>query len=134
MGGARRPGRLRARAAVVTREIVFGRNAVREALRGRREVLDLWVSERAAAALAGAADGAGRTKAPVRRQSQTLTILESRRTPDRRPQTYGIFAVKRRSSNQVTLSALVQTPTFPAVLIALSSTANNRLPSRNTSK
>ena len=37
--------------AAVTRELVFGRNAVREALRGRREVLELWVSERAAASL-----------------------------------------------------------------------------------
>ena len=43
--------RLRARAAAVTRELVYGRNAVREALRGRREVLELWVSERAAASL-----------------------------------------------------------------------------------
>ena len=44
-------GRFRARAAAVTRELVYGRNAVREALRGRREVLELWVSERAAASL-----------------------------------------------------------------------------------
>ena len=36
---------------LVTRELVYGRNAVREALRGRREVLELWVSERAAASL-----------------------------------------------------------------------------------
>ena len=35
----------------MTRELVYGRNAVREALRGRREVLELWVSERAAASL-----------------------------------------------------------------------------------
>ena len=35
----------------VTRDLVYGRNAVREALRGRREVLELWVSERAAASL-----------------------------------------------------------------------------------
>jgi 23S rRNA (guanosine2251-2'-O)-methyltransferase len=35
----------------VTRELVYGRNAVREALRGRRQVLELWVSERAAASL-----------------------------------------------------------------------------------
>jgi 23S rRNA (guanosine2251-2'-O)-methyltransferase len=35
----------------VTRELIYGRNAVREALRGRREVLELWVSERAAASL-----------------------------------------------------------------------------------
>jgi 23S rRNA (guanosine2251-2'-O)-methyltransferase len=33
----------------VTREQVYGRRAVREALRGRREVLELWASERAAA-------------------------------------------------------------------------------------
>ena len=35
----------------MTRELVYGRNAVREALRGRRQVLELWASERAAAAL-----------------------------------------------------------------------------------
>ena len=54
LGGAGRTGRggrLRARPALVTRELVYGRNAVREALRGRREVLELWVSERAAASL-----------------------------------------------------------------------------------
>jgi 23S rRNA (guanosine2251-2'-O)-methyltransferase len=34
----------------VTREQVYGRRAVREALRGPREVLDLWASERACAA------------------------------------------------------------------------------------
>ena len=33
----------------MTRELVYGRNAVREALRGRREVLELWITERAAA-------------------------------------------------------------------------------------
>jgi 23S rRNA (guanosine2251-2'-O)-methyltransferase len=32
----------------LTRELVYGRNAVREALRGRRAVLELWASERAA--------------------------------------------------------------------------------------
>ena len=35
----------------MTRELVYGRNAVREALRGRREVLELWASERAVAGL-----------------------------------------------------------------------------------
>jgi 23S rRNA (guanosine2251-2'-O)-methyltransferase len=34
----------------VTREQVYGRRAVREALRGRREVLEIWATERAAAA------------------------------------------------------------------------------------
>jgi len=35
----------------MTRDLVYGRNAVREALRGRRAVLELWAGERAAAAL-----------------------------------------------------------------------------------
>ena len=34
----------------MTRELVYGRRAVREALRGPREVLELWATERAAAA------------------------------------------------------------------------------------
>jgi 23S rRNA (guanosine2251-2'-O)-methyltransferase len=34
----------------VTRELVYGRRPVREALRGRREVLELWASERAVGA------------------------------------------------------------------------------------
>jgi len=34
----------------VTRDLVYGRRAVREALRGRRAVLELWAGERAAAA------------------------------------------------------------------------------------
>jgi 23S rRNA (guanosine2251-2'-O)-methyltransferase len=41
----------------VNRELVYGRNAVREALRGRREVFELWASERAVAALPWLADG-----------------------------------------------------------------------------
>jgi 23S rRNA (guanosine2251-2'-O)-methyltransferase len=41
----------------VTRELVYGRNAVREALRGRREVLELWAGERALAALPWLAEG-----------------------------------------------------------------------------
>jgi len=35
----------------VTRDLVYGRNAVREALRGRRAVLEVWVGEHAAATL-----------------------------------------------------------------------------------
>src|SRR5213076_279983 len=46
LGGARRRRRLPARPAV-TREQVYGRRPVREALRGRREVLELWATERA---------------------------------------------------------------------------------------
>src|SRR5207302_10605291 len=34
----------------VTRDLLYGRRPVREALRGRREVLELWASERALAA------------------------------------------------------------------------------------
>jgi 23S rRNA (guanosine2251-2'-O)-methyltransferase len=41
----------------VTRELVYGRNAVREALRGRRQVLELWAGERAAATLDWIAEG-----------------------------------------------------------------------------
>jgi len=41
----------------VTRELVYGRNAVREALRGRREVVELWVSERVAGTLEWLAEG-----------------------------------------------------------------------------
>ena len=40
----------------MTRELVYGRNAVREALRGRRQVLELLASERAVAALPWLAD------------------------------------------------------------------------------
>jgi 23S rRNA (guanosine2251-2'-O)-methyltransferase len=35
----------------VTRDLVYGRNPVREALRGRRAVLEIWVGERAAVTL-----------------------------------------------------------------------------------
>jgi 23S rRNA (guanosine2251-2'-O)-methyltransferase len=41
----------------MSRELVYGRNAVREALRGRREVLELWASDRAVASLDWLAEG-----------------------------------------------------------------------------
>ena len=41
----------------MTRDLVYGRNPVREALRGPREVLEVWASERAAAALDWLAEG-----------------------------------------------------------------------------
>lgn len=41
----------------MTRELVYGRNAVREALRGRRAVLELWAGERAASSLTWLAEG-----------------------------------------------------------------------------
>src|SRR5262249_39384234 len=46
LGGSGRVRRLPARAEV-TREQVYGRRPVREALRGPREVLELWATERA---------------------------------------------------------------------------------------
>src|SRR5262249_39239037 len=49
LGGAprRRASRLPPRPSLVTRELVYGRRPVREALRGPREVLELWAGERA---------------------------------------------------------------------------------------
>ena len=47
MGDPRRCGRLSARPAALTRELVYGRRPVREALRGRRQVLEIWATERA---------------------------------------------------------------------------------------
>ena len=44
------PGGVRAGSQAVTTDIVYGRRAVREALRGRREVLELLATERALAA------------------------------------------------------------------------------------
>src|SRR5213592_3515378 len=46
LGSARRRGRLPARSPM-TREQVYGRRPLREALRGPREVLELWATERA---------------------------------------------------------------------------------------
>src|SRR5204862_1371228 len=46
LGGARRGRRLPPRPEV-TRELVYGRRPVRETLRGPREVLELWATERA---------------------------------------------------------------------------------------
>ncbi len=76
LGGARRARRLRARAVPVTRELVYGRNAVREALRGRREVLELWASERAA----GQLDWLGEGPRPQLRKERELT--EAAGSPD----------------------------------------------------
>ena len=50
LGSARRERRLHPRPEAVTREQVYGRRAVREALRGPREVLELWATERTIAA------------------------------------------------------------------------------------
>ncbi len=51
LGDARRAGRrVHARPEAVSSDLVYGRRAVREALRGRREVLELLATDRAAAA------------------------------------------------------------------------------------
>jgi 23S rRNA (guanosine2251-2'-O)-methyltransferase len=60
----------------VTRELIYGRNAVREALRGRREVLELWVSERAAAGLDWLAEG------PRPRVVKEKELTEAADSPD----------------------------------------------------
>ncbi|MEP6892408.1 MAG: RNA methyltransferase [Gaiellaceae bacterium] len=60
----------------MTRELIYGRNAVREALRGRREVLELWVGERAAASLEWLAEG---PRAQVRKERE---LTEAAASPD----------------------------------------------------
>ncbi len=58
------------------RELVYGRNAVREALRGRREVLELWVSEPAAAGLDWLGEG------PRAQVVKERDLTESAGSPD----------------------------------------------------
>ena len=76
LGSARRGRGLRARAARVTRDLVYGRNAVREALRGPREVLEVWASERAVSALDWLAEG------PRPRVHKERELTEAAGTPD----------------------------------------------------
>lgn len=58
----------------MTRELVYGRNAVREALRGRRQVLELWAGERAAETLAWLADG---PRVHVKRERELTEVAAS---------------------------------------------------------
>jgi 23S rRNA (guanosine2251-2'-O)-methyltransferase len=60
----------------VTRELIYGRNAVREALRGRREVLELWAGERAAASLEWLSEG---PRLQVRKERE---LTEAAGSPD----------------------------------------------------
>jgi 23S rRNA (guanosine2251-2'-O)-methyltransferase len=60
----------------MTRELVFGRNAVREALRGRRAVLELWAGERAAETLPWLDEG---PRLQVRRERD---LTEAAGSPD----------------------------------------------------
>lgn len=58
----------------MTREVVYGRNAVREALRGRRAVLELWAGERAAEALPWLGDG---PRVHVKRERELTDVAGS---------------------------------------------------------
>ena len=60
----------------MTRELIYGRNAVREALRGRREVLELWAGDRAAASLEWLAEG---PRVQVRKERE---LTEAAGSPD----------------------------------------------------
>jgi 23S rRNA (guanosine2251-2'-O)-methyltransferase len=60
----------------VTRDLVYGRNAVREALRGRRAVLEVWASERAVATLEWLEDG------PRPRTRRERELTEAAGSPD----------------------------------------------------
>ena len=60
----------------MTRDLVYGRNAVREALRGRRAVLELWVGRRAASTLEWLDEG---PRPRVRRERE---LTEAAGSPD----------------------------------------------------
>ena len=60
----------------MTRELVYGRNAVREALRGRRAVLEVWASERSASSLEWIDEG------PRPRVYKERQLTEAAGTPD----------------------------------------------------
>jgi 23S rRNA (guanosine2251-2'-O)-methyltransferase len=59
----------------VSRELVYGRNPVREALRGRRRVLELWASERAFEALPWLDEG---PRAQIRRERELTEAAGTR--------------------------------------------------------
>lgn len=60
----------------MTRDLVYGPNAVREALRGPRDVFEVWASERAASTLDWLADG------PRPRVQKVRELTEAAGTPD----------------------------------------------------
>lgn len=61
----------------MTRDLVYGRRAVREALRGRREVQELWATERALASHAWLAEG-GAPRAQVKAERLLTEAAETR--------------------------------------------------------
>ena len=60
----------------MTRDLVYGRNPVREALRGRRAVLEVWASERAVASLEWLEEG------PRPRVKRERELTEAAGSPD----------------------------------------------------
>lgn len=60
----------------MTRDLVYGRNAVREAFRGRRAVAEVWASERAMATLGWLEDG------PRPRVKRERELTEAAGSPD----------------------------------------------------
>jgi 23S rRNA (guanosine2251-2'-O)-methyltransferase len=60
----------------VTGELVYGRRAVREALRGRRQVLDVWASERAVESQPWLKDGPRVQVKPERELSQAAATRD----------------------------------------------------------
>jgi 23S rRNA (guanosine2251-2'-O)-methyltransferase len=60
----------------VTRDVVYGRNALREALRGRRAVLEVWATERAAGQLEWLNEG---PRPRIRRERE---LTEAAGSPD----------------------------------------------------
>ncbi len=60
----------------MTRDLVYGRNPVREALRGRRAVLEVWASDRAVASLGWLAEG------PRPRVKRERELTEAAGSPD----------------------------------------------------
>lgn len=58
----------------MTRDVVYGRNAVREALRGRRSVLEIWAGERAVATLEWLSEG---PKPRVHRERELTEVAGS---------------------------------------------------------
>jgi 23S rRNA (guanosine2251-2'-O)-methyltransferase len=60
----------------VTRDVVYGRNAVRETLRGRRAVLEVWATERASTSLEWLGEG------PRPRIKRDRELTEAAGSPD----------------------------------------------------
>src|SRR3954452_2514983 len=89
MVDARPPRRLRPDPGM-TPELVYGRRAVREALRGRREVLEVWATERALKSEDWLAEARPKTKldreltdpADTRDQQGGVALVEPYRSAD----------------------------------------------------